>query len=126
MADVVEVQRAEHGRRRVVEEQVEIESNISKQFITLQFQALKAGAFNRVARGKITEYYTRASSQRRKAKDVLITSILFRLCKNGFLPAPLYRVRVVELAQRAVQPHVRVVEHTRLALTAQVENESKV
>ena len=40
---------------------------------------LKPGALNRVARGKITEYHTRALSQRPKAKDVL-----FRACKHGF------------------------------------------
>ena len=46
---------------------------------------LKAGAFIRVARGKITEYHTEALSQRPNAKDVL-----FRACKHGFEPAPPY------------------------------------
>ena len=35
--------------------QVEIETKVSKRFITFQFQALKAGAFIEAARGKITE-----------------------------------------------------------------------
>jgi hypothetical protein len=50
---------------------------------TIYFQALKQGAFNRVACGNITEYHTWVSSQRPKANDVL-----FRACKHGFQPAP--------------------------------------
>ena len=65
--------------RHGVAAQVEIESKTSKQFITFQLQALKAGAFNRVARGKITECHTHAMSQTPKANDVL-----FRVCKHRF------------------------------------------
>jgi len=68
--------------RHGVAAQVEIESKTSKQFITFQLQALKAGAFNRVARGKITECHSRALSRRPKAKHVLS-----RACEHGFQPA---------------------------------------
>ena len=67
----------------VVEPQVEIASKVRKQLIRFQILALKPGACNRVARGKITtECHTRALSQRPKAMYVL-----FRACKHGVQPA---------------------------------------
>ena len=58
---------------------------------------LKPGGFNRVACAKITEYHTRALSQRPKAKDVL-----FRACKHRYPPAPPCHVLLVRLKRHGV------------------------
>jgi len=57
-------------------------------FTTFKFQALTAGAVNRVACAEVSEYYTWALSQRTKAKDVLS-----RARKHRYQPAPPYLVQ---------------------------------